>query len=358
MYEPRHPGDAKDLPNFISRAPTEAAVVAIRDVVVVPTTVVEGDYTSEDEQPAGDPPVEIADSLTLEHLPHDDSELVMNACTQRGHYFLGVRQFGARYAFVRQVDPAVYQGERSFGWDDGNVIWFAVVLSRLIHDNAHSFEFIARIVDHEDGAQQVIPINPLHYGVTYRLRRDRDWLTASEAGELRELADNWAAKDELPWKVIHALNLSEDAVHVHFGILQRALLLISVALEGLIQSDRQKVSKQFRERLPKLAAEVGVEGVDEPFAREFYEARSEVAHAAQVSMFQPKPEPERPGEDAQPEEPHGEPEPPEAGRDIAAPVALAQDLLRAATRRAIQDPEFRQIFASDETVAAKWPVEI
>jgi hypothetical protein len=84
MYEPRHPGDAKDLPNFISRAPTEAAVVAIRDVVVVPTTVVEGDYTSEDEQPAGDPPVEIADSLTLEHLPHDDSELVMNACTQRG----------------------------------------------------------------------------------------------------------------------------------------------------------------------------------------------------------------------------------------------------------------------------------
>jgi hypothetical protein len=40
------------------------------------------------------------------------------------------------------------------------VIWFAVVPSRLIHDNAHSFEFIARIVDHEDGAQQVIPYQP------------------------------------------------------------------------------------------------------------------------------------------------------------------------------------------------------
>jgi hypothetical protein len=328
-------------------------------VLVVPTTIVEGDYPSLEEQPAGDPAVEIADDLTLEHLSPDDSELVMNACTQRGHYFLGVRQYGARYGFVRQVDPAVYEGERSFGWDDGNVIWFAVVLSRLIQDNAHSFEFAARIVDHEDGMQQVIPISPLSYGVTYRLRRDRDWLTAREAGELRQLfADNWAAKDALPWKVIHALNLSEDAVHVHLGILQRALLLISVALEGLIQSDRQKISLQFRERLPKLAAEVGVEGIDEQFAVELYEARSEAAHGARVSMFQFKPEPERPVEDEQPEQPHGEPEPPEAGEDMAALVALAQDLLRAATRRAIQDPDFRQIFASEETIAANWPVQL
>lgn len=202
MYEPRHPGDAEDLPAFISRAPTDRPVLAIRDVLVVPTTIVEGDYPSLEEQPAGDPAVEIAD-----------------------------------------------------------------------------------------------------------------------------------------------------------GILQRALLLISVALEGLIQSDRQKVSRQFRERLPKLAAEVGVEGIDEQFAVELYEARSEAAHGAQVSMFQPKPQPERPGEGEQPEQPHGEPEPPEAGEDRAARVALAQDLLRAATRRAIQDPDFRQIFASEETVAAKWPVQ-
>jgi hypothetical protein len=239
------------------------------------------------------------------------------------------------------------------------VIYLAVVLSRLIHDNSHSFEFAARIVDHEDGMQQVIPISPLPYGVTYRLRRDRDWLTASEAGELRQLfADNSAVKDALPWKVIHALNLSEDAVHVHLGILQRALLLISTALEGLIQSDSQRVSKQFRERLPKLAAEVGVEGIDEPFARDLYEARSEAAHGAPVSMFQPKPEPQEQAEGEQPEQPHGEPEPPEAQEDMAAPVARAQDLLRASTRKAIQDPEFREIFNSDETVAAKWPVQI
>jgi hypothetical protein len=357
MFEPRHPGDAKDLPNFISRAPTDRPVIAIRDVLLVPTTVVEGDYPREEEQPAGDPAVEIADSLTLEHLPPADSELVMNACTQRGHYFLGVRQFGARYTFVRQVDPAVYEGPQSFGWDDGNVIWFATVLSRLIRDNGHSFEFAARIVDHEDGMQQVIPVNAPDYIPTYRARRDRDWLTASEASELRQLfADNWGVKDALPWKVIQALNLSEDAVHLR--ILQRALLLITVALDGMVHSDRRNSSKQFRVRLPQLAAEVGVDGIDEEFATELWNRRSEVAHGVAVSMFQVRPKPEQPAQDAEPEQPQGEPELPEAGVDIAGPLALAQDLLRAATRKAIQDPQFRQIFASDATVAEKWPVEL
>src|SRR5947208_1164755 len=136
MYEPRHPGDAKDLPLFISRAATEAAVVAIRGVLVVPTTIVQGDYRIDAEQPAANAPA---------------------------------------------------------------------------------------------------------YVVTYRGRRERDWLTASEAVELRQLfADHWPVKDVLPWKVIHALNLSEDAVHLR--VLQRALLLISTALEGLIQSHHEKVA--------------------------------------------------------------------------------------------------------------------
>jgi hypothetical protein len=283
----------------------------------------------------------------------------MNACTQRGHYFHSVRQFGAPYTFVREVDPAVYE-TTPFSWDDGHVIFFSMVLSRLIRDNGHSFEFAARIVDHMDGMQQVIPVNAPGYVPTYRPRRDRDWLTASEAVELRQLfADHWPVRDTLPWKVIHALNLAEDAVHLR--ILQRAMLLITIALEGLIRSHRKKISKQFRERIPQLAGEVGVEGVDEEFARSLYDARSDAAHASPVSMFEVRPEPEHTAgaeQAEQPEQPQGEPEPPEAEVDIAAPVALAQDLLRAATRKAIQDPVFRQTFESDETVAAKWPVKI
>jgi hypothetical protein len=193
--------------------------------------------------------------------------------------------------------------------------------------------------------------------VTYRLRRDRDWLTTSEAVELRQLfADNWAVKEVLPWKVIHALNLGEDAVHLR--ILQRALLLITVALDGLVHSHRRNAKKQFCERIPQLADEVGVEGIDEEFASELWDRRSEAAHGAQVSMFPVKPGRAEDAEAEHPEQPHAEPELPEAELDTATRLGLAQDLLRAATRKALQDAEFQRIFESNETVAEKWPVEV
>jgi len=50
-----------------------------------------------------------------------------------------------------------------------------------------ALEYAARIVDHEDGLQQVIPVYTPGFVATYRLRRDRDWLTAAEAEELRQL---------------------------------------------------------------------------------------------------------------------------------------------------------------------------
>jgi hypothetical protein len=54
----------------------------------------------------------------LTELGHDEAELVMNACTPRGHYFFAVRQFGSLYAFVLDVDQAVYE-EHDFTWDVG-----------------------------------------------------------------------------------------------------------------------------------------------------------------------------------------------------------------------------------------------
>jgi hypothetical protein len=76
-------------------------------------------------------------------------------------------------------------------------------------------------------------------------------------------------------------------------------------------------------------------------------------------MFPVKPEPvEVPEAEQQPEQPHVEPDLPEAEMDTATRLGVAQDLLRAATRKAIQDPDFRRIFESEDTVAEKWPVEI
>jgi hypothetical protein len=66
---------------------------------------------------------------------------------------------------------------------------------------AHSLQFAARIVDHDDGEQQVIPVYAPGVVATFRLRRGRDWLTPAEVEELRKLlADYLPLADALPWK--------------------------------------------------------------------------------------------------------------------------------------------------------------
>src|SRR3712207_6659741 len=96
----RHPGDARDL-GPISGVPSGAPPIAVRDVLVAPTTHIEGDFLH--EMPAGEPSIAIGDDMTVERLPHEDVELVMNACTPRGHFFYAVRQFAQRYSFVRRM---------------------------------------------------------------------------------------------------------------------------------------------------------------------------------------------------------------------------------------------------------------
>jgi hypothetical protein len=91
--------------------------------------------------------------LTLAAHDQDEAELVMNACTPRGHYFFAVRQFGGLYAFVLEVDAPVYE-QHPFAWDVDGVIITALQLSRLVRDNGYSPEFAARIVEHEDGRKQ------------------------------------------------------------------------------------------------------------------------------------------------------------------------------------------------------------
>jgi hypothetical protein len=276
--------------------------VNVRDLLLIPTSAAVVDDGSE---PAGEPPVALTDTLTLSRLEGSETQLVMTACTARGHHFIPVRQFSTLYAFINSVDLEAFRGH-PYHWDDDHLLYYTVVLSRLIRDNGYALEFAARLVDHEDGQRQVIPARP-HMRATYRLRQDRDWFTAEEAAELGLLLETFLRlKDDLPRRIVHALNLSEDAVHLQF--FQRSVLLLGAALEALIQTSRHFVALQVRERLPRVAEEVGIADFTEDLTGELYDARSEAAHGAEVAMFAVRPpsedEPELP--DAQPSD-DGEP---------------------------------------------------
>lgn len=101
-------------------------------------------------------PVELGRGIRIDRLPQEEAELVMNACTARGHYFVPVRQFSQVYSFVRDLDPTSEEA-RAFRWDDAEgTLYDALSLSRLVRDNGYSTQYAARITDDEDGEQRVM----------------------------------------------------------------------------------------------------------------------------------------------------------------------------------------------------------
>jgi hypothetical protein len=216
-------------------------------------------------------------------------------------------------------------------------------LSRLIVDNAYTPEFAARIVDYSDGEQQIIPqgIHLLDLLPAYRLRDSRDWLTDADAVALGQLVDaHWQKMTTRPKQVARALSLSEGAFHT--TVYERALVLLMMGLEALLNTSEVGVSKQMKKRLRALAADVGVAGVTGRWAQRMYAARSKPAHGQGLRLPPVAPEQAAAGDAI----------PPEALAD----GARLQDLLRAAVRRAIEDDAFAAIFKTPQTIAAKWPV--
>jgi hypothetical protein len=327
--------------DWVGRAPTAAPASRVRDVLLIPTSTAEGDWDA--HPPVGSPPVDLGRGLNMTELDHDEAELVMNACTPRGHYFFAVRQFGGLYAFVLDVDLDIYE-QHHFNWDVDGAIITALQLSRVLRDNGHSPEFAARIVEHEDGQKQVIPQGQHYFSFlpTFRLRDDRDWLTAAEAQELRSLLDAyWTNMNTLPRQLARAISLSEGAVHQ--STLERALVTLFMGLEALLNTGKHQVTKQITKRMPLLADDVGVAGVSRTFARAMYADRSSPAHGQELAL----PPASRTGQATRTSD---------IDPNYLAKVARVQDLLRTATRRGIEDPAFAATFADVSSIRARWPV--
>jgi hypothetical protein len=209
----RHPADSKDLPPFVGGPPSRGAETRVRDILLVTIGMWEDEIDSDalSQLHRDHPPVTDAGSFDLGHgvrlqqLAQEDGELLMNACEPRGHFYIGARQFGHRYAYVFEPSPTAVR-EDPYGWDPDQRIFAAMHLSRLVRDNADSMEYAGRIVDYDDGRQQVIPRHDCELGRAYRLGRGRDWLDADDARALRQLLGAyWRVEAQLSGRVRRAL---------------------------------------------------------------------------------------------------------------------------------------------------------
>lgn len=339
----RHPADSREL-RPCGRPRTQTPVVAVRDVLVVPTS----DYGSTDEwrsnPPAGDPPFALGRALFLvDRLGDGEDELVFNACTPRGHFFFGARQFGVRVAFVRHHDISVAQGAGSSQWDSDGTITVAYKLSRWVRDNAASTEFSARVVEHEDGEKQVIP-GPVsgESAIAYRAREDRDWLDADDAGALRELLEAyWKDPTVVRDRLDRAQYRCEESAHHRFA--EDAVAEVVGGLEALLKTHKHQSTRQFVGRVPLLARELELVGVTKRLCEQVYRWRSQSVHGAPVSMLAGR-------------EPESGPAGTARQRRALDKLALLQLVLRTSLRRSILEPSFGRVFRTPARVRRSWPV--
>jgi hypothetical protein len=339
---------------------TEAPLARVRDVVIC---VPDGAVDASSEEFMAHPPIatrvpltgssgepfELGRGVVIDRLSGEDSALVMNACTPRGHYFSPIRQIGQRYSLVREVDLTEHEA-RPFQWDPDGVLWDALTLSRLIRDNPYSTEFAARISDHQDGMQTVVYTLASESKHVYRLRRDREWLDVPEGAELRDLlCTYWGVAKDLPDRVRRAIWRTEYASWLKWADLVVPTLISG--LEALLKTERHNASCQFVRRVPALAEEVAVEGMDQALCDRLYDARSEWVHGAHVRLFAS-------GQEAREEErAAGAAQGPQTEEqwNVFRDIVRLQDALRAAVRRCIQDDQFRETFTADDFIRGRWP---
>jgi hypothetical protein len=323
-------------------------IVRVRDTIVC---AAELDETVSDAEWRQHPPVGIerdlfenavaavnlGEGVTLTCLPTEEADAIMDACEPRGHNFDPVRQFDQRYTFVRErsVEDEAGAGPAQFN-EDGK-LRDALALSRLIRDNGFSLQYAARVMDRADGEQVIRPLAATNGIAVYRLLPGREWLDGPEAEGLARLLDaKWSA--ELPGRVKRAMWRAEYASWMHSADIM--LLVLISGLEALLKVGYRDLTAQFKNRASALAADLGVDGISKRLCRRMYVGRSDWAHGSHVDLF---------GREGAP------PIADEEERKLRDDIAKLRDLLRAACRQAIEDPEFRAVFTDDAAIETRWP---
>lgn len=270
---------------------------------------------------------ELGQGLWVGRLDGKITRAVMEFCssTCMGTYspFL---QYSGLYAFVREL-PADYALAR---WDEDNQLTNCVGLSRLIHPTSIGYRFAARVrTPSESGKIQLCKadLTGIDREAYVAPSVKRNWLTASEAAELKGLLA-LSPFANLPKRVSNALWYHEFAYRTWFADLRWTL--VSTALESLLNTDNTSNKKQFITRTIAMALELGLQ-FSEDDARTAYQVRSKLAHG-QAFLYGL----------------------PQAELRIYEQMEL---LLRGAILKSMRDPSFARSFDSADTIRARWPIQ-
>jgi hypothetical protein len=285
----------------------------------------------ENEAPAGgNGPVPLGHGVVVQQLESSLVDRLIRASGKRGENMeTTATMFTAAFAYSRVATREEIRQKLYGGWDPTGALFNTMWLSRLVRDNATSTEFAVRRIIIRDRDERLVPFDAYDSHVAYKFDpSQRDWLTDEEVLQVAPLVA--ALKAAPPGdRVGRALRYSEQATRERF--LEDAQPLIVRGLEALLKVGRRRLQQQFSQRVTQLAENLGLE-VDEGRCAQAYDDRSALVHGAHVDLKMSN-----------------------RHDEFTQTMTALQQILRAATRRAILDTEFAAIFASDAKIVETWP---
>lgn len=262
--------------------------------------------------------------LWIGHLPNNLSEKVFKACKPAGYNFDPVLLFGELYSFIREKPP----GNDVLKWDEDKRLQFCVALSRIVHPTSISFKYSARIFTDSNGdLQRIVPAKVTGSGsAAYVIDKSLDYLTEEDGEKLKELLDAYE-KEPLKDPIARAMWYNEYASRINEIDLRWTL--VSIGLEVLIHTDKDKSTRQFVKRIPKLSKKVGAGNTSESEAKKMYESRCSLSHGQGLEGLNPQ------------------------KKKL---YKKMEDILRLTISKSILDKSFR-IFISDyQKIRKHWPI--
>jgi hypothetical protein len=280
-------------------------------------------------------PVQLAGDVRIERLDHELSERILRASELRGEAWDPTRQYDVVHAYVRHAwsRHGGRAPDKLYHWDADGRLYPCVQLSRLVRDNNTSTEHAVRRLIQAGGNEQLVPFSGFDSHVAYRLYPERPgWLDIDEARALDAILRAYWDGPALPERVRRALRRTDSVTRERY--LEDALPLVVGGLESLLKTVREFARAQFAQRVSALASDMGI-AISEAQGADLYDDRSALVHGAGVDLSQPH----------------------DRGTFEQGFIAL-QETLRRTVRRAIEDPKFASIFASDAHIVTRWPVTV
>jgi hypothetical protein len=295
-----------------------------------------------------DPPIqerfELHEGVAIEILPKDECDEIMRVCRSVRYDHAPVEPI---YAFTAPAGLP-RRWDQQGRWDARNRISNALTLARLVCPTDTGFDLSATLTyDSKGQLGGVAPSEGRHWASwAWKIPgQHKLWLTRSDAERLREVQLGFMRVERLLSNTPLGDAFFRFSVCPYMNELQIRLVAGVATLERLVCRGAERVSAQFRERIPALAKRVRI-GRSKRWAERVYGMRSKPAHG--VRFYVPYEGTYQEIEEARDK----------MRNDLDSSLIEVEDLARTVLAQALVDADLQSLLlgTGPETVETLWPV--